>query len=113
MKSNWYSFEEGATIGTVGSEAGNIIYDEEHVDGARISLEENSSVSSFTITLGVYGVFFHTIFCETIDEGRTKIEILKTKIEILLHHMSIIEKERTVKWRSDYNNHLDSLLEQR
>ena len=37
----WINYQNGSTIGEGGTENGNIIFDEEHVDGARITLEQN------------------------------------------------------------------------
>ena len=36
---SWFQFEEGHSIGQTGSEDGVILRDEEHVDGARVTLE--------------------------------------------------------------------------
>jgi hypothetical protein len=59
----WHRFDEGRSIGLVGSECGVIVYDEEHVDGARITIEEGGPVVRYSITCGVYGWMFHTRFC--------------------------------------------------
>lgn len=42
----WYSFDNGSTIGTDGSENGVIIKDEEHELGARITLEKDTKYES-------------------------------------------------------------------
>lgn len=58
----WASFEDGRTIGLTGSEGGVILIDEEHSDGARITLEEGCLRAPFAITCGVYGWLVHTRF---------------------------------------------------
>lgn len=59
----WYSFEGGKTIGARGSEGGTIVRDEEHGDGARITLErETLHRVPFAITCGIYGWMVHTRF---------------------------------------------------
>lgn len=58
----WNQFESGATIGTKGSESGSIIKDEEHDNGARITLESSTRNAPFAITCGIYGWMFHTRF---------------------------------------------------
>ena len=59
----WYLYGEGKTAGTRGSEGGTIIRDEEHGDGARITLErETLHRVPFAITCGIYGWMVHTRF---------------------------------------------------
>ncbi len=59
----WVAFDNGATIGQRGSEGGIIVRDDEHGDGARITLERGCAhCVPFAVTCGVYGWFFHTRF---------------------------------------------------
>jgi hypothetical protein len=58
----WHAYRDGTTIGTRGSEGGIIVADEEHREGARITLEEDGGVAPWSITCGVYWVMFHTRF---------------------------------------------------
>lgn len=58
----WQAFENGHTIGQVGTEGGRIIRDEEHPHGARITLEQGCKHAPFAITCGVYGWMVHTCF---------------------------------------------------
>jgi hypothetical protein len=76
----WSSFENGKTIGSKGSESGKIILDEEHCDGAIITLEEKSNIAPYAITVGIYGLFFHTIYLSTKEEGSTLISRIKNEI---------------------------------
>ena len=76
----WSSFENGKTISSKGSESGKIILDEEHSDGARITLEEKSAAAPFSITVGIYALFFHTIYLSTKEEAPTLISRLKVEI---------------------------------
>lgn len=57
----WEPCEDGRTIGQLGSENGAILVDEEHPDGARITLEECDSYC--TVTCGILGGMVHTSFC--------------------------------------------------
>jgi len=73
----WYSFDQGATLGGKGSENGTILLDEEHVDGARITLEENG-YQPYAITCGIYGMLFVlTTFASTLTEAKEKYEHMK------------------------------------
>jgi hypothetical protein len=37
---SWHAFGDGTSTGTKGSEGGTVVLDEEHPDGARITLEQ-------------------------------------------------------------------------
>ena len=65
---------------------------------------------SYYGTLGIYGVMFHTDFFSDLEESKSKYNLLKEKIELLLRHLSIEEKDRKDNWRSTYNNMLDNLV---
>ncbi|HYO88191.1 MAG TPA: hypothetical protein VER79_06050 [Candidatus Limnocylindrales bacterium] len=59
----WIAVEDGATVDHTGSEGGVIWKDEEHADGARITLERNSLMGApFALTCGIYGWMVHTRF---------------------------------------------------
>ncbi|MGO9774000.1 MAG: hypothetical protein ACLPSW_31505 [Roseiarcus sp.] len=58
----WRAFDDGRTIGEHGSEQGVILRDDEHDDGARITLERDGRIAPFAITCGVYGWMLHTRF---------------------------------------------------
>ena len=50
------------TLGTVGSENGKILADEEYEESCRITLERCDRY--YAITCGVYGDMFHTAFAD-------------------------------------------------
>ena len=50
------------TIGTSGSEEGEILADEEYKDACRITLEKCKKY--YAITCGIYGGMVHTVFCD-------------------------------------------------
>jgi hypothetical protein len=59
----WYPYDEGKTIGIRGTEGGTIARDEEHGDGARITLERDTLYKvPFAITCGIYSWMVHTRF---------------------------------------------------
>ncbi len=82
--SGWYAFEEGETLGQVGSEAGLIVSDEEHVLGARITLERETRMAPFAITCGVYGAMLHTRFLGDEAEARAEYEAMKEALAALV-----------------------------
>ena len=70
----WEPFDNGGTIGQEGSENGTIISDEEHLRGARITLERTTPTAPFAITCGVYGWMVHTRFVSTEAEAIAQFE---------------------------------------
>lgn len=57
----WSIYEGGKDIGTLGTENGVIVFDEEYDAGARITVEECERYHA--ITVGLYGSMVHTAFC--------------------------------------------------
>jgi hypothetical protein len=76
----WQPFDEGKSIGLRGSEDGCIIQDEEHQEGARITIEHDGRIAPFSITCGIYGWMAHTRFFS--DEETTMQEYEKMKISL-------------------------------
>jgi len=80
----WNSFDGGSTIGTRGSENGVIVSDEEHSDGARVTLESGCAHAPFAVTCGMYGWFFHTTFMRSQAEGEQTAAAIRSAIESIL-----------------------------
>jgi len=80
----WYSFEGGRSIGQQGSESGYIIRDEEHLDGARITLERDGKMPPFAITCGIYGWMAHTRFFGREGEAQIQFDRMKSGLEKIL-----------------------------
>lgn len=80
----WRVFYGGATVGEAGSEGGLIVADEEHANGARITLEQGGRNAPWAITCGVYGSFLHTAFAASEDEGRVKFAGMRRDLAAIL-----------------------------
>lgn len=80
----WTAFEAGATLGRQGSENGEILRDEEHSEGARITLERGSH-APYAITCGIYGSVAHTAFAASESEASTKYETMKQRLVELIN----------------------------
>lgn len=80
----WYPFDDGATIGSAGSESGTIVRDEEHPFGCRISLERGGSIAPWAVTCGIYFGFLHTAFASSEAEGNTKYSGMKADLEAIM-----------------------------
>jgi hypothetical protein len=80
----WATIDNGATIGTRGSEDGVIERDEEHPGGARITIERDGTIAPFSITCGVYGWMCHTGFFGTAEEAGETFEAMKVELGNIL-----------------------------
>ena len=69
MKKSWYDINRGKTIGTKGSEGGVIGRDQEYERFSRITLEKEGRIAPFTITCGIYGWMFHTVYFRTMTKA--------------------------------------------
>ncbi|HEX8691966.1 MAG TPA: hypothetical protein VF746_06085 [Longimicrobium sp.] len=81
---SWYPVDDGATLGTGGSEDGVIVRDDEHGLGARITLEEGGGIAPFSITCGVYGWMVHTRFFSTREEADAAYEAMQADLAAIL-----------------------------
>jgi len=89
----WNITDKGETIGTLGSESGEIVVDLEHSKGARLTLEKECVVAPYSITSGVYGSFFHTTYLSTFEKGMEVINIMKKEISDFLDTETTNEEE--------------------
>jgi hypothetical protein len=80
----WNTCEDGKTIGTKGSEDGTIVLDDEHADGARITLEAKGASAPFAITCGIYGLMLHTAFFSDRQKADAAFVNMKNELEIML-----------------------------
>ena len=82
--SSWVPSEDGVTLGLRGSEEGIVTRDEEHVLGARITLEREASVAPFAITCGIYGWMMHTRFFDSEAEAEEQYDLMKNSLSELM-----------------------------
>jgi hypothetical protein len=105
---DWIKFDDGKTIGATGSEGGIIIEDIEHFKGARITLERRRT-ANYIVTLGIYGLMFHTHFTESEEKGHMFIELAKSKIEQTFKLLDIPKSQRDAIWSQQFNLIMDDL----
>ncbi|HYG81004.1 MAG TPA: hypothetical protein VD861_11485 [Pyrinomonadaceae bacterium] len=87
----WYSFDEGRSIGTKGSEGGTILRDEEHTDGSRITLERGGS-RRLSITCGIYGWMVHTRFFSDEGAAQSSFEEMKNGLAKILDIIPAVDE---------------------
>lgn len=110
MRESWTKFQDGKSIGQPGTEGGKILKDEEHPLGARVTLEDKNEVAPFAITLGIYGLMFHTEFFSTADHAHKCFDLYKEKIEQVLDHVAIEDRDRDAGWYTYHNQLMDEIL---
>lgn len=75
---DWHRYDNGSTIGRMGSEEGVIVRDDEYAARARITLEQREGkAAAFALTCGLYGWFFHTRYSGSEEEARRDFEQMK------------------------------------
>lgn len=89
----WYPFENGRTIGMRGTEGGTILADEQHDDGARITLERDCLRAPVAITVTVYGWGFHTRFLADEATGKQAYDAMKADLVDVLELLPKEEDE--------------------
>jgi hypothetical protein len=109
---NWYPFDAGMSIGQSGSESGKIIEDIENINGARITIEKGASNAPFAVTLGVYGLLFHTYYSGMETQARLFANESKNRIEKLLEHISISQDQQDNLWKEIYNKLVEQICAQ-
>src|SRR5438270_338191 len=104
---DWYPFDEGRSIGLKGSEDGIILRDEEHADGARITLERDGHYP-FSITCGIYGWMVHTRFFSDKVAAQNSFEEMKDALAKILNIIPTVDEANEEKinevsaWMSDF-----------
>jgi len=80
----WYAFDGGGTIGAAGSEDGVIMRDDEHANGARITLERDSTIAPFAITCGIYGAMVHTRWFSSEAQAQHDYDAMKQALDAII-----------------------------
>jgi hypothetical protein len=97
----WYAYDGGNTIGRNGSEEGVILRDEEHPDGARITLERDARAIPFAITCGIYGWMVHTHYCGTLAEAERDYAAMKAELAGILARIPAMDDLGAEKLRHE------------
>lgn len=108
---DWSDFENGKTIGTKGSESGTIIHDIENSKGARITLEKECGNIPFAITIGIYGLMFHTHFESDIEKSNEYVTQTKYRVNKIFDMYDISEDKRDNYWHSKHEKKINELAE--
>lgn len=107
----WQNFDSGKTMGSVNSDGSIIIYDEEHTNGARLTIEKGGTTAPFEIVFGIYDVMFHTHFEPSEEDAMRYVAHIKTIIERALAHVHMPEDYQDNAWNETFNNLMDELID--
>ena len=80
----WQPFDNGSSLGKVGSEDGLILRDEAHPSGARLTLEHETFPVPCAITCAVYGWLAHTCYYATEAEAQRAFDDMKLQLAPIL-----------------------------
>ena len=110
-ETNWYDYDEGYSLGTVGSDGGAIVRDEEHKSGARITLEEESSSAPFAITCGIYGWMFHTRYFSDESEAGDEYDAMKGELDEILESIPAEDENLDEETESEIAGKIEQFVE--
>jgi hypothetical protein len=81
----WHDYDNGLTRDRRGVEGGTVLIDEEHADGARITLERDTLHRvPFAITCSIYGWMVHTRFFADEPSASAAYNEMKTSLARIL-----------------------------
>ncbi|MBN8667247.1 MAG: hypothetical protein J0M30_07040 [Chitinophagales bacterium] len=109
----WTNFDKGSSIGTTGSEGGKITEDFECIDGARVTIEKDGAIAPYSVTLGIYGLMFHTHFASAEIEAKQFMDFAVKKIDEIFALYETAEIERDTTWNAKHDRLLSELAEQK
>jgi uncharacterized membrane protein YhaH (DUF805 family) len=82
-----------------GSEGGAVLLDDEHQDGARITLEAGTRIAPFAITCGIYVWMMHTRYFRLEDEARKAFHAMKRDLGDIIDAIPLATDPKwTSKW---------------
>lgn len=83
--SNWFAYDNGGTIGSAGAEGGVILRDEEHEQGARLTMKRGESF--FAVSCSIRGWMDHTRFFATEMEAQREYLLMKPPLANMLENI--------------------------
>lgn len=95
---NWVDYDNGRSIGTSGAEGGVILRDEEHKNGARITLKHGSNYIS--VSCNIYGRMDHTRFFGTLNEAQREYLSMRTALAEMIEKTLTPEAKDIKVWEA-------------
>jgi hypothetical protein len=95
---NWSAYDDGRSIGGVGSEGSVILHDDEHIHGARITLKRGDTYVS--VSSNIYGWIDHTRFFDTIADAQREYITMKSEIDKIMEIITPIDANSLKGWEA-------------
>ncbi len=96
--SNWFAYDDGHSIGRVSAEGGEVLRDEEHEAGARLTLKRGSNYVS--VSCSVYGWMDHTRFFSTVLEAQREYLLMKPPLANMVENILAAGKSDLKMWEA-------------
>lgn len=96
--SSWVVYDEGQSIGRTGAEGGVTLFDEEHPQGARITLKRGNSYVS--ISCNLYGWLDHTRFFATVSDAERDYRSMRSALENILDVIKSSSSNKIKVWEA-------------
>jgi hypothetical protein len=96
--SSWFAYDGGRSIGSVGAEGGEILRDEEHEAGVRVTLKRGSSYVS--VSCNIYGWMDHTSFFGSVTEAQREYILMKSSLGKMVENILLAGKSDLKMWEA-------------
>jgi len=96
--SDWAAFNDGRSIGSVSSEGGVILRDDEHRRGARLTLKRGKNYIS--VSCNIYGWMDHTRFLGSVYEAEREYDLMKKELDKVLEVFASRNLNNLMAWEA-------------
>jgi hypothetical protein len=96
--SNWFLYNDGNSIGSVGAEGGVILRDEEHAAGARLTLKRGNNYIS--VSCSIHGWMDHTRFFGTVADAQREYLLMKPPLANMVENILSAGKSDLKMWEA-------------
>ena len=108
---DWGPFDNGRTIGTKGLENGTIIFDIEHISGARVTVEKGAWTAPFVTGVCIGSLIYQdTRYDMSESDALCFANRTAQKLNILFEHLDIPNDKRDMLWKKKYNTLINGLM---
>ncbi len=95
---NWFAYKNGDSIGSVGTEGGVTLLDEEHWAGARLTLKRGSNCVS--VSCSIYGWMDHTRFFGAVTDAQREYLIMRPQLANMVENILPEGKNDFKRWEA-------------
>ncbi len=91
-------YDDGRSIGRVGLAGGVILRDEEHINGARLTLKHGDSYIS--VSCNIYGCIDHTRFFNAVPDAERDFVVMKSELGEMMDSFAAGGVDATKRWEA-------------